>query len=86
MSYQESTARRRSNQYLRTSMDIGMGVFYTAIGSLIIYAKAFGNMTIPPAIAYILGGMMVVGGLFRFIRGVRAALPKKKDAEPSGSE
>ncbi len=86
MGYEESTARRRSNQYFRTSMDIGMGIFYTVIGSLIVYTKAFGNMSIPPAVAYILGGMMVIGGLFRFIRGVRAVLPKKKDADASASE
>jgi len=81
MSYGENQERRRSQSYFRTSMDIGMGIFYAVIGSLIIYARSFGTMTIQPVIAYVLGGMMVIGGLFRLYRGLRAALPGKKDVD-----
>jgi hypothetical protein len=83
MGYPESNARRTQNNYFRTSMDIGMGIFYAVIGSLIIYARAYGNMKVPAAIAYILGGMMVVGGIFRFTRGIKAILPRKKDTDSS---
>ena len=79
MSYEESNERKRSNSYFRTTMDIGMGLFYSIIGGLIVYAKAFGTMKIPPFIAYILGGMMIIGGVFRFYRGIKAILPKKAD-------
>ncbi len=84
MGYQEHDIRSKPNRYFRTSMDIGMGIFYTAIGAVIVYSRAFGNMTVPPALAYILGGMLVIGGLFRFIKGVKAALPGKKDSNSSG--
>jgi len=79
MSYEESDARRRSNLGFRTVMDIGMGLFYTAIGTLILLYKSFGTMEIPPFIAYLLGGMMVIGGIFRFYKGMKAVLPKKKN-------
>ena len=58
-----------------------MGLFYTAIGSLIVLYKSFGTMEIPPFIAYLLGGMMVIGGIFRFYKGIKAVLPKKKDIQ-----
>ncbi len=48
-----------------------------------MYAKAFGTVQIPSFIAYILGAMLVVGGLFRFYRGIKAVLPQKKDNEPT---
>ena len=85
MSYQENNERRRSNSYFRTSMDIGMGLFYIVIGSLVMYAKAFGEMKIPTIIAYILGAIMVIGGVFRFYRGIKVILPQKRNNE-SASE
>jgi len=86
MSYEESDARRRSNLGFRTAMDIGMGIFYTGIGALVLIYKAFGTMSIPPFIAYLLGGMMVIGGLFRFHRGIKAILPAKKENNSSNPE
>ena len=81
MSHQESDARRRSNQSFRTVMDLGMGVFYIAVGAWLILNKSFGNMSIPPFIAYLLGAMMEVGGAFRLRTGIRALLPEKKETE-----
>jgi hypothetical protein len=77
MSYEENKERRRSRSYFRTSMDIGMGIFYMMIGALVLYYKSFGRMAIPIAIAYLLGGMMVIGGFFRLYRGIKAILPDK---------
>ena len=79
MSYEESNERRISKSRFRTSMDIGMGLFYIVIGTLVMYAKAFGDMKIPTIIAYILGAMMVIGGVFRFYRGIKEVLPQKKN-------
>ena len=76
MSYEESKERKRSRLGFRTTLDIGMGIFYTVIGALVLIYKAFGDMKIPPVIAYILGGMMVVGGCFRFYRGLKVVLQK----------
>lgn len=81
MSYEENYARKRSQSYFRTSMDIGMGIFYTVIGFLIVYARSFGNLTIPPVVAYILGSMMIIGGLFRLYRGLKVILPGKKEQD-----
>ena len=78
MDYEEIKERRKTN--IRTGMDIGMGMFYMVIGSVVIYAKSYGHMEVPPAIAYLLGGMMVIGGIFRFIRGIKAILPQKDDS------
>ena len=78
MSYRDDNIEKRSNNF-RTSMDIGMGIFYTTIGVILLYARSFGNMQIPPVIAYILGCMMTIGGIFRFYRGLKVLLPKKKD-------
>lgn len=79
MSYEENYARKRSQSYFRTSMDIGMGIFYTVIGCLLIYFKSFGNMAVPTIIAYVLGGMMAIGGVFRLYRGIKAVMPAKRD-------
>ena len=79
MSYEESYERKRSRSYFRTSMDIGMGIFYAVIGTLIICFRSFGTMEIPRIIAYVLGGMMVIGGLFRLYRGIKAIFPAKED-------
>ena len=86
MSYEESNERSRSKSLFRTTMDIGMGIFYIAIGAYLIYAKAFGNIRIPEIITaiptiviYILGAMLLLGGLSRFYRGIKAVLPQKKN-------
>ena len=82
MSYEE----RRSNRHFRTSLDIGMGIFYVVIGGYVIIVKAFGTMAIPPIIAWILGGMMAIGGIARFYRGLKVILPKNKETNSSASE
>lgn len=82
MSYEE----RRSNQHFRTTMDLGMGLFYTAVGFYVVIVKAFGTMKIPTVLAYLLGGMMIVGGIARFYRGLKVVLPKKRDSDNRPSE
>jgi predicted phage tail protein len=81
MSYEESSARRKSNQYFRTSMDIGMGIFYAIIGAMLLFTRSFASVSVPAWVAYTLGGMMLVGGLFRFYRGVKTLLPPKRDSQ-----
>jgi hypothetical protein len=81
MSYEESDARRKSNMGFRTVMDLGMGVFYIGIGGWLLIYKSFGNMAIPVWLAYLLGGMMAVGGGLRLYKGIIAVLPAKRDEE-----
>ena len=78
MSYEESFARKRSNQYFRTSMDIGMGLFYTILGGMLLATKSFAAMAVPAWIAYLLGSMMLIGGVYRFYKGIRAIFPAKR--------
>jgi len=78
MSYEDSNERKRSRSGFRTTLDIGMGIFYTAIGGMILIFKSFADVKIPPVIAYILGGIMVVGGCSRFYNGLKAVLQNKK--------
>lgn len=62
----------------RTSLDIGMGVFYIIIGGLILYARYFGTVELPASYAYILGGLMIAYGIFRIYRGLIVVLRKRK--------
>ena len=79
MSYREETREKRSSQ-LRTTMDFVMGLFYTLIGIILIYAKSFVGIAVMPLVAYILGGMMAVGGVLRLVRGIKAVTPDKGNA------
>lgn len=61
----------RTNGMLRFqgTMHIGMGIFYVIIGILVLYVKYFGTMELPTGLAYFLGTMMILYGLFRLWRG-----------------
>ncbi len=83
MSYGESNERQRSRRGFRTPLDLGMGVFYVAIGIVIMVTRSFGVYSIPPGvlyttITYVLCGMMIVGGCFRFYRGWQDILQNRK--------
>lgn len=81
MSYQESGERRRSQQSIRFRiiMDVVMGLFYVIIGGMLVFLKRFGLMEVPAWIAYTLGTIMMIGGAFRFYRGLKAVLPQKNE-------
>lgn len=83
MSYEER--RRPARNHMRTSMDIGMGLFYMIIGGFVLYFQAFGNMSLPAWISYLLGGMMLLGGGARLYRGLKVILPQK-NADTSQGE
>ena len=87
MSY-ENKERARSYNSFRTVMDIGMGILYALVGAVIIVGRANAKirmpdfiMEIPAIVVYILGAMMIIGGLFRFYRGMKAVSPKKKTTD-----
>ena len=76
MSYGESNERIKSRSGFRTTLDIGMGIFYTVIGGMLIIFKSFADVKVYPIIAYSLGGVMVVGGCARFYKGLKSVLHK----------
>lgn len=76
----ENQERIKSQSLFRRTMDVGMGLFYTAVGIAVIYMQSFGSLPMPAWIAFILGGMMCVGGAFRFYKGVRSFMPQKEES------
>ena len=79
MSYEGNDQRKRSGRGFRTTLDLGMGIFYVVIGLMVMIFKSFFEVKIPVVIAYVLGAMMVVGGGYRFYKGLKDVLPNKKD-------
>ena len=55
----------------RTRMDIGMGLVYFLVGSLLVYSNYFGQVKLSPALAYSLGMLTVLYGCFRIYRGIK---------------
>ena len=70
--------RERRNINARTIMDIGMGIFYMAVGGLLVATRSFANIAIPVWAAYLIGGMLLVGGGARLYKGIKTAFPEKK--------
>lgn len=60
-----STASRR----FRSTLNLVMGTIYLLLGGVVIYMKYFGTMELGTGMAYGLGGLMIVYGLFRLWRG-----------------
>jgi hypothetical protein len=65
----------------KTTMHIGMGVFYLIISFLLFYANAFGAMELPTGMAYALGTLMLAYGVFRIWRGVMDLRLKKRNRQ-----
>lgn len=76
MRYGDSDARQKAKSSIRTIMDVGMGLFYVILGGLLLVNKSFAGNAVPAWIAYLLGGMMLFGGGYRFMRGVKVLLSK----------
>lgn len=68
MSY-EGHNKGHGLQRFQAIMHLGMGVFYILIGSLVVYVKFYGSMELPTTLAYALGSLMIVYGIFRLWRG-----------------
>ena len=57
-------------QRIRSLQHIGMGVVYIIIAALLFWGKTFGAIALSAGVAYTLGGLVVVYGVFRIWRGV----------------
>lgn len=74
MAAEDSTRKKGPNwQRIRAIQHIGMGVVYIIIAALLLWVKTFGTIELSNGIAYALGGLLLVYGVFRIWRGVREA-------------
>ncbi len=78
MSQEHRNERTDAYSKFRGSLHIGMGVMYLIIGSLVLYIKYFGTMELSSGLAYTLGSLMVLYGLFRLWRGIVAIREYKR--------
>jgi hypothetical protein len=79
MSYEDQNEQSPVYKQFRTSLDIGMGVFYIIIGAIILFVKYFGTIELPATYAYILGNMMLLYGIFRIYRGIISIRRNKRN-------
>ncbi len=66
------TNSRNGMQRFQTIMHLGMGCFYLVVGMLVLFVKYFGTMELSSGLAYTLGTLMIIYGLFRVWRGIAA--------------
>jgi hypothetical protein len=70
MNNEDRNGRNDAYEKFRGTLHVAMGVLYLVIGSLVLYVKYFGAMELSSGIAYTLGTMMLLYGLFRLWRGI----------------
>lgn len=72
MNYEENSRKSKTYRNFRGSLHIGIGMLYLAIGGASIYFKKFfGTFELDLWITYLLGGLLLLYGLFRIWRGWR---------------
>lgn len=67
---QEDITGSRNYRNVRSVLHLGMGGIYALFGVIIIMYKNFVSVELSPAMAYWLGGLMVLYGGFRLYRGI----------------
>jgi hypothetical protein len=70
MDHEERNRSKRGYQQFKAIMHIGMGSFYIAIAALLFAVRHFGAVELPSTMAYVLGAMMLLYGIFRIWRGI----------------
>jgi len=63
----------------RTSMDMGMGGVYLFVGGYVLYSQLLTDYFKNAAMGNFLGGLILVYGLFRIYRGLKAAFPSRRN-------
>lgn len=81
MNIEERNENSAAYSSFRTTMHIGMGVFYLVISFLLFYLNTFGAMELPTGMAYTLGALMLVYGLFRIWRGIMDLRLRKRSKQ-----
>lgn len=67
--FEDRNDRKTPMKRFQVIQHLGMGAFYLIAGSLVLYVKYFGTMELPTGLAYFLGIMMLLYGIFRIWRG-----------------
>lgn len=68
----EDRNRKASNwDRVRAMQHIGMGSLYIVIGGLLFWVKAFGTISLSKGVAYSLGALLLLYGIFRIWRGFK---------------
>lgn len=76
MAYEENN--RNGIPRFQSIMHLCMGLVYIVFGLLVVYVKYFGTMQLPAGVAYTLGGIMIIYGIFRIWRGFAAFKQRKR--------
>lgn len=64
--------KRRAYVNRRALMDLGMGVIYTGMGGIFLFADKVGLASVfSPPFNYVFGGLCLLYGGFRIYRGIR---------------
>ena len=69
MDYEDRNRKTPNWQRVRAMQHIGMGAVYLIIAVLLFYVKTFGTIELSTGVAYALGGLLLVYGVFRIWRG-----------------
>lgn len=79
MDHEERNKSGKGYQQFRAILHVGMGSFYLLIGGLVLYIKQFGSMDLSSGLAYPLGVLILLYGIFRLWRGITdmRRLPKR---------
>lgn len=76
---QQESKRVKGYARMRATLHIGMGIFYIVVASLMLYAKYFGAVELPTTMAYTLGTLALLYGIFRVYRGFADLRAKQDD-------
>ena len=69
MDNEDSRGGNKGYRNVRAVLHIGMGGVYLLFGSIIIAYQNFGTLGLSPVMAYSIGGLMLLYGVFRLWRG-----------------
>jgi len=69
MNLDERMTESKTYKSFRTSLDMAMGTIYVIIGIALFALRHFGTVELSASMAYILGTVMVLYGVFRIYRG-----------------
>ena len=67
---QNNPPRKNAYERMQIPLHLGMGSIYIIFGFLVLYIKYFGSIELSAALAYALGGLMLLYGIFRIWRGI----------------
>jgi uncharacterized membrane protein HdeD (DUF308 family) len=77
MNLEERNERGGAFGSFKATLHLGMGAVYIVVGCLVLYVKYFGTMELSTGLAYSIGTLMLLYGVFRIWRGIVAVKENK---------